>query len=239
MGNPVRAMQPQNVIIDLNQAVWSMLRRGATFFFPEHLAFMADYIKARPAQSPASRTRRYNLITTLLRAKWLPLALRQFAFTLPATRLNHLGRAGRKALSAGHGAGAAAIVVAAALATGIVLASCGGGSSPSASGGSSRSFKPNSFALPLTAAPGRPSLTGACQWQYPGNPGAVAEHVASSSPVASSTIECLDGITNLGGLHLTGYCNHLISGMVSDNPDRNGPASDQPPPWDQWECVPG
>jgi hypothetical protein len=196
------------------------------------------------------RIRRYHPITTLLRA----VSWRQFTFTLPAipfillgmsvlagrraARLNRLGRAARKALSAGHGGGAAAIVAAAALITGIVLASCGGGSSPSAGGGPSRGPKPHSFALPLTGAPGHPSLTAACAWQYPGNPGAVAEHVARSSPVASSTVQCLDGTTNLGGLHLTAYCNHLISGMVSDNPDRNGPASDQPPPWDQWECVP-
>jgi hypothetical protein len=131
------------------------------------------------------------------------------------------------------------MVVAATLVTGIVLASCGAGSSPTASAGPSRSLQPSSFALPLTALPGSPSLTAACQWQYPGHPGAVADPVARSSPVASSTVQCLDGTANLGGLHLTAYCNHLISGMVSDNPDRNGPASDQPPPWDQWECVPG
>ncbi len=53
--------------------------------------------------------------------------------SLPSvTRLHHLGRAARKAMSAGHGAGAAAaIVVVAALVAGIVLASSGGGSSPS------------------------------------------------------------------------------------------------------------
>jgi hypothetical protein len=223
MGNPARAMEPQNSIIDLKKAVWYLLRRAATVFFPEHLTFMADRIKARHKYGPAAGA---------IPPPPGPPSPRPRS----ATRLNRLGRAARKALSAGHGPGAAAIVVAAVLATGIVLASCGGGS---AGGGPSRSFKPSSFALPLTAAPGSPSLTGACQWQYPGNPGAVAEHVARSSPVPSSTIECLDGTTNLGGLRLTEYCNHLISGMVSDNPARNGPASDQPPPWDQWECVPG
>ena len=146
----------------------------------------------------------------------------------------------RRALSVGHGAGAIALAVAvAALVTGIVLNSTGGHSSPSARGGPSIRPIPASFDLPMTAAPGSPSLTGACHWQYPGNPGVVAEHVARSSPVASSTVQCLDGTTNLGGLNLSKYCGHLISGMVSDNPDRNGPASDQPPPWDQWECVPG
>jgi hypothetical protein len=102
MGNPARAMEPENFIIDLNKAVWYMLRRGATFFFPVHLAFMADYIKAWQAQDQNSvalaravgstyRIRRYNPITTLLRAKWLPLALRQFTFTLPAIPLIFLG----------------------------------------------------------------------------------------------------------------------------------------------------
>jgi hypothetical protein len=102
MGNPARPMDPENFIIDLNKAVWYMLRRGATFFFPEHLAFMAGYIKAWQAQNqnPAAlaramgttyRIRRYNPITTLLRAKWLPLALRQFTFTLPAIPLIFLG----------------------------------------------------------------------------------------------------------------------------------------------------
>jgi len=145
-----------------------------------------------------------------------------------------------EALSAGRGAGAtAAIAAVAALVTCIVLAACGGGSAASASGGPSSGVKPHSFALPLTAAPGQPSLTDACQWQYPGYPDLVAGHVARSSPVASSTVQCLDGTTDLGGLYITGYCRHLVSGMVSDNPDRNGLASDQPPPWDQWECIPG
>jgi hypothetical protein len=144
-----------------------------------------------------------------------------------------------EALSAGRGAGAAAIAAVTALVTGIVLTACGGGSAPSASGDPGRSVSPHSFALPLTAAPGRPSLTGACHWQYPGHPDAVAEHVAGSSPLASWTVQCLDGTTDLGGLYLTRYCDHLISGMVSDDPDRNGLASDQPPPWDQWECIPG
>jgi Protein kinase domain len=53
----------------------------------------------------------------------------------PATGLRRLARYSRKALSAGHGAGAIALVVAlAALITGIALASGGGGSSLSASG---------------------------------------------------------------------------------------------------------
>jgi hypothetical protein len=144
-----------------------------------------------------------------------------------------------EALSARRGAGAAAVIAAvAALVTGIVLASSGGSSAPSARAGPSRSLHRASFALPLTAAPGRPSLTGACHWQYPGHRDAVAEHVAASSPVASSTVQCVAGATDLGGLYLTGYCRHLISGMVSANPVRNGPASDQPPPWDQWECIP-
>jgi hypothetical protein len=90
----------------------------------------------------------------------------------------------------------------------------------------------------MTAAPGSPTLTGACEWQYPDHPDAVAEHIADSDPTASYTVKCIDGNTYLGGLNLTGYCASLVSGMVSDNPDRGGPASDQPPPWDQWECVP-
>jgi hypothetical protein len=143
-----------------------------------------------------------------------------------------------EARSAGRGAGAAAIAAVAALVIGIVLAACGGGSSHSASDDRSSSVNLHSFALPLAAAPDRPSLTGACHWQYPGHPDAVAEHVAASSTVASSTVQCLDGTTDLGGLYLTGYCHHLIDGMVSDNPDRKGLASDHPPPWDQWECVP-
>ena len=102
MGNPARAMEPENFIIDLNKAVWYMLRRGATFFFPEHLAFMADYIEAWQRQNQDSaalaramgttyRIRRYNPITTLLRAKWLPLALRQFALTFLAIPLIFFG----------------------------------------------------------------------------------------------------------------------------------------------------
>lgn len=90
MGNSARAMEPENFIIDLNKAVWYMLRRGATFFFPAHLAFMGYYIKAWQAPNENSATpapvmdiywiriRRYNPITTLLGAEWLPLALRQF-----------------------------------------------------------------------------------------------------------------------------------------------------------------
>jgi hypothetical protein len=94
MGNPTRAMEPEQFIIDLNKAVWYMLRRGATFFFPGHLVFMAGYIKAWQAQDQDSaaltigttyRIRSYS--TTLLRAKWLPLALRQFTFTLPVIPL--------------------------------------------------------------------------------------------------------------------------------------------------------
>jgi hypothetical protein len=100
MGNPARPMEPEQFIIDLNKAVWYMLRRGATFFFPGHLAFMAGYIKAWQAQDqnsaaqaigPTYRIRSYNPIATLLRAKWLPLALRQFTFTLPAIPLILLG----------------------------------------------------------------------------------------------------------------------------------------------------
>jgi hypothetical protein len=55
----------------------------------------------------------------------------------PATRLRRLGRRSHKALSAGHGAGAAvaAVVVVGALLTGIALASNGGGSTPSANSG--------------------------------------------------------------------------------------------------------
>ena len=140
-------------------------------------------------------------------------------------------------LSSGRGAGAAAIAAVTALVIGIVLASCGGGSA-SASGAPRRSVSLHSFALPLTAAPGRPSLTGACYWQYPGYPDEVAGHVAASSPVASFTVQCLEGTTDLGGLYITGYCHHLVSSMVSGNPDRNGLASDQPPPWDRWECIP-
>lgn len=79
-----------------------MVRRGATFFLPEHLAFMAGYIKAWQAQEQDSaalgramgstyRVRRYNPITMLLRAGWLPLTLRQLTFTLPATPLIFLG----------------------------------------------------------------------------------------------------------------------------------------------------
>jgi hypothetical protein len=136
------------------------------------------------------------------------------------------------------GAGAAAAIAAVAALV-ILLASGCGGSSPPASGSPSSSVKPpHSFALPLTAAPGRPSLTGACHWQYPGHPDAAAEHVAGSSPLASWTVQCLDDTTDLGGLNLSRYCDHLVSGMVSDNPDRDGLASDQPPPWDKWECTP-
>jgi hypothetical protein len=134
---------------------------------------------------------------------------------------------------------AAVIAVVAALVIGIVLAAGGGGSAASASGGPSRGLNPDGFALPATAAPGRPSLTGACHWQYPGHPGAVAEHVARSSPITGDTVQCLDGTADLGGLYLSGYCDQLVSGMVAGNPDRNGPASGSPPPWDQWECIPG
>ena len=102
MSDPVRAMEPENFIIDLNKAVWYMLRRGATFFFPDHLAFMADYIKAWQAQNQDSaalaravgatyRIQRYNPLSILLRTKWLPLALRQFAFTIPAIPLIFFG----------------------------------------------------------------------------------------------------------------------------------------------------
>jgi hypothetical protein len=102
MVEPARAMEPEKFIIDLNKAVWYMLRRGATFFFPDHLVFMASYIKAWQAQNqdPAAlaramgstyRIRRFNPITGLLRARWLPLALRQLTFTLPAIPLILLG----------------------------------------------------------------------------------------------------------------------------------------------------
>jgi hypothetical protein len=100
MGNPARAMDPEKFIIDLNKAVWYMLRRGATFFFPGHLAFMAGYIKAWQAQDQDSAAQamgtayligRYNPFTALLRARWLPVALRQFTFTLPAIPLILLG----------------------------------------------------------------------------------------------------------------------------------------------------
>jgi hypothetical protein len=93
-------MEPEKFISDLNKAVWYMLRRGATFFVPAHLAFMADYIKAWQAQDQNSAAqamgtgyliRRYNPIAALLRAKWLPLALRQVTFTLPAVPLIFLG----------------------------------------------------------------------------------------------------------------------------------------------------
>lgn len=91
-------MEPEKFIIDLNRAVWYMLIRGATFIIPGHLAFMADYIKAWQAKNgnssalaqamgTAYRVRRYNPITMLLRARWLPLALRQFAIALPAIPL--------------------------------------------------------------------------------------------------------------------------------------------------------
>jgi hypothetical protein len=63
---------------------------------------MAGYIKAWQAQDQDSaalgrtmgttyRIRRYNPITGLLRAEWLPLELRQFAFTLPAIPLIFAG----------------------------------------------------------------------------------------------------------------------------------------------------
>ncbi len=91
----------------------------------------------------------------------------------------------------------------------------------------------------MTAPTGSPSLTGACEWQYPDHPDALAEQVPGSNPTPSYTIKCFDGSTYLGGMYLTGYCDSLVSGMVADNPDRYGPVSDEPPPWEQWECVPG
>lgn len=103
---------------------------------------------------------------------------------------------------------------------------------------SSPALNPDGFALPMTAAPGTPSLTGACQWQY-GDPNAIAKHVPGSDPTPSYTVHCLDGATDHGGLNLNGYCDNLLSGMRSDNPDRYGSATDQPRPWEQWECVPG
>jgi hypothetical protein len=112
-------------------------------------------------------------------------------------------------------------------------------SAPSASSSSGTGLNPDGFALPLTAASGSPSLTTACQWQYPSDPDAVAEQVPGSSTVAAYTVQCVDGSDNLGGLDLTGYCGSLVSGMVATNPDSAGPATDQPPPWDRWECVPG
>ena len=90
----------------------------------------------------------------------------------------------------------------------------------------------------MSAAPGNASLTNACRWQYPDDPHAMAEQVADSNPIASYTVQCFDGGINLGGLNLYGYCNSLVGGMQPYNPDRYGPASDQPPPWDRWECVP-
>jgi len=91
--------------------------------------------------------------------------------------------------------------------------------------------------LPLTAASGAPSLTDACQRQT-GDTNAVAVDVPGSDPTPSYTVQCLDGGSNLGGLDLNAYCAD-IAGMQSDNPDRFGAATDQPPPWEQWRCVPG
>jgi hypothetical protein len=108
----------------------------------------------------------------------------------------------------------------------------------SASGSSGNAVNPHGFDLPLTAASGTPSLTGACQWQYPSDPGAVAQDVPGSSTVAAYTVQCVDGSDNLGGLDLSGYCGSLVSGMVATNPDSAGAATDQPPPWEQWECTP-
>ena len=113
------------------------------------------------------------------------------------------------------------------------------GSTGPVSPGSSTTLNPGSFALPVAAAPGNASLTGACRWQYPDDPNAMAEHVVGSSTIASYTVQCFAGGTDLGGLDLDGYCDSLVSGLRAYNPDRYGPASDQPPPWDQWECVPG
>ena len=113
------------------------------------------------------------------------------------------------------------------------------GSAVPASPGSSTTLNPGSFALPMGAAPGNASLTNACRWQYRDNPDAMAEPVAGSNPIASYAVQCFDGGSDLGGLNLDGYCDSLVSGMQAYNPDRYGPASDQPPPWDQWECVPG
>jgi hypothetical protein len=107
---------------------------------------------------------------------------------------------------------------------------------PSASG--SGGLNPDGFALPMTAAPGNPSLTDACQQSY-NDSNAAAVDVPDSSTVPSYTVQCLDGSTDLGGLNLNTYCDSLVSGMLADNPDRGGPATDAPPPWDQWECVPG
>ncbi len=101
MGNPARAMEPHDFIHDLNRTFWYMFRRGATFFIPDHLVFMAKYIKAWQAdQDPAAvtralgtgyRIRRLNPVTPLLRAERLPLALRQFSATAPAIPLISMG----------------------------------------------------------------------------------------------------------------------------------------------------
>lgn len=106
-------------------------------------------------------------------------------------------------------------------------------------GASTQATRSNgSFALPMIAAPRIPSLTDACQWQY-GDPNAIATDIPGSDPTPSYTVRCLDGSSDIGGLYLDTYCNHLVSGMRAYNPDRYGSATDQPPPWEQWECAPG
>jgi hypothetical protein len=66
-----------------------------------------------------------------------------------------------------------------------------------------------------------------------------AVHNPNSSTVAAYTVQCVGSSGDLGGLDLSGYCASLVSGMVATNPDTTGPATDQPPPFERWECVPG
>jgi serine/threonine protein kinase len=112
-------------------------------------------------------------------------------------------------------------------------------SAPAAGGSSASALNPSGFALPVIAATGSPSLNAACRWQYPSDPTVAALHIPNSSSVAAYTVQCVGSSGTLGGLDLSGYCASLVSGMVATNPDTTGPATDQPPPFERWECVPG
>ncbi len=114
----------------------------------------------------------------------------------PATGLRRLARYSRRALSAGHGAGAAvAVAIVAALVIGTVLASSGGGPAassrgPAASGGGPTSNSgPAPASIPLTATSGLPMVTGDVYVQYhDGSDSSAVLKGAVPSPAAGEVV---------------------------------------------------
>jgi hypothetical protein len=83
-------------------------------------------------------------------------------------------------------------------------------------------------------------FTDACRRPYPigpGDPRAVAQVVPTdpTQELPSYWVKCIVDGNNLGGVDLDRYCAFRKAGTHSDNPERDGPAADQP--WLKWRCV--